>query len=55
MTHHCGSCQRLGRTPSDSTAFHRAHPSHVLAFIGAAFVIVAGAWLMGGGLGGGSW
>lgn len=55
MSHYCRSCQRLGHTPSESTAYHRANPSHVLAFIGAAIVIVAGAWLIGGGLGGGSW
>lgn len=51
----CNACDKHGRTVSQHVAFHRAHPSHLLAIIGAVIVIVAGAWLMGGGLGGGSW
>jgi hypothetical protein len=56
MTAHiCRRCTKTGRTVSEHTAHHRAHPSRLLAFLGAAVEIVAGAFLVGGGLGGGAW
>ena len=51
MSHHCASCTRLGRTPSESTAHHRTEQAwgHVLG-VGIALILSAALFVVLGGV-----